>query len=398
MRWIVGLCTVVVLTGVLYAAVGDLTPVAVEPGEALQIVGLSGLPNSFTKPTPGDGTVSPRATVVVLKSASPPGISVKAAIDSQSPDAKAPDVVRLNFAGSGGFEGNPAIPLSGRKEGPVFSGKLKPTTIQVQRDGKVIPVTIDGHYTKQPGYRYLVLRAGTALAGKCRFGEKVYDVRVVDGNANLTCGDKTTPRAAMGSNRSPGRGDTLVVDYGGSISRSFYGHPALVDGLWYDVKLSEDGAKISATPADIKTATLKIPNDNWSLRLAGKKHVLTVSGSDKPVTIPADTYTMVQFAQDAKDDDGKESWLVFDARWVSKKRIFKASPGQTVELAVGTPLTAKVECKVHGRAVSMNLKIVDASGEEGDYLVKSESGRPDPKMEVFDAEGKKVYSGNFEYG
>ena len=36
------------------------------------------------------------------------------------------------------------------------------------------------------------------------------------------------------------------------------GHPALVDGVWYDVKLSEDGAKISAGPADILMGKLKI--------------------------------------------------------------------------------------------------------------------------------------------
>jgi len=374
----------------LKAEIGDMVAVATRPNEALQVVSLAA--RAFSRATAGNGTVHANATVVSFGSASAPKVGM-AAIDAQSPDAKLPDVVRLDFSCSGNFTGKATIPLVGSRQGSEFTGTIGPTTIRIERDGKVIPMTVVGDYVKQPGgHRYFRLSVGTALEGKCRFGKNVYTVRVVDGNGNLKYGDKTTPRAAMGANRTPGRGDTLVVDYGDSTKRFFYGHPALVDGVWYDVKLSEDGTKISAKPADIETAKLKIDNDNWSVRLAGRRHVLNIDGGKEPLVIPADTYTFVQYAQEGNTEDGRKCWLVFDARWARKKRTFQASPGQTVEVAIGPPLTARIDCSVLGRIVSMEFKITDASGEQGDYYLSLESDSPVPQVEVRDAAGNVIHT------
>jgi hypothetical protein len=311
----------------------------------------------------------------------------------------------LDFTNKGEFEGAPAVPLVDERTRGSSNGQIGPAVIQVVRNGKTIPVTVSGSYQKSASYRHLTLDMGTALEGTCQFGKKTYPLRIIDGNNNLRCGDVVTsgPQAFMGKVA----GDSLAIDTGDgkfktSVRKSYYGQPALVDGVWYDVAISTDGTKVTAEPAKIESAKLKIAHDEWRIRLAGAKYVLTLSGSGDPVEIPADHYVVLEFRQSVKDETPRGAALTSGGKG-GKAARFKAPPGETTELAIGAPLTASItltasiKAKTHGRAVSMDFKLTDASGAEA-TVAPNKGGRPTPKVEVLDSEGKRVHSGNFEYG
>jgi hypothetical protein len=67
MRWIAGLWSIVVLGGALCADVGDLTPVAIDPDQALQTYHSCVAKDDFSKPTKDDGTVNKRAGVASFR-------------------------------------------------------------------------------------------------------------------------------------------------------------------------------------------------------------------------------------------------------------------------------------------------------------------------------------------
>ena len=85
--------------------------------------------------------------------------------------------------------------------------------------------------------------------------------------------------------------------------------------------------------------------------------------------------------------------------WMGKAKTFDVGAGQTVEVAVGSPLKAAVKAAVKGRSVAFTLAVTDASGTAVDYATGAEGARlPEPKLLVSDADGKEVYRCTLEYG
>ena len=402
MKRLLVLCVLLMLPTGLEADVGDLTPVPSEPNLSLQRADLRAGPRNFANRTDGDGTISRHAVIATFRL--PSGPPLKVAIDSKSADAKAPEVIRMDFTGEGKFQDTPVVPLVAHQSGRNFHARIGPATIQVQRNGKSIPVRVSGQYNKGAGYRNLSLRLATALQGDCRFGDKTYRVRIIDCDNNLQCRDKAKTSTRRGKVTGIRMGDTLAVDtgegkFGESVATSFYGQPVLVDGTWYDVTVSPDGTKVTAEPSNIKSAILKIPHDKWQISLAGKKSILVLSGSQEAVEIPADFYTIVDFQQYGEVKDGFRAQLTTGREELSRGRAktFNAPEGETAEPVVGTPLVASIKAKVRRRAVQMDFRIVDASGASVDLSLGGGS-QVTPKLEVRDATGKKVHTGKFEYG
>ena len=105
-----GLLGVVLLAAsAVCADVGDLTPIDCGPEHALLQQYLYVLPQQFAKPAADSGTVSPRAVVATLSGGSQHAgaTTIKVAIDSTEPNAKVPNVLRLDFTGKGKFSSSP---------------------------------------------------------------------------------------------------------------------------------------------------------------------------------------------------------------------------------------------------------------------------------------------------
>ncbi len=404
-----GLAALVAVAIPIRAEVGDLQPVACPAASALMARPLYAQAQNFAKAPEGCGTVNPHAVVATLRSGD---LVIKVAIDSAKADAATPDVLRLDFSGAGKFADAAVVPLKMQPTGGDYvNASFGPTTVSIQRDGKAIPVSVEGSYNKSSTYRYLNMFLGTGMDGRCAFGDKTYPVRIVDGNHNLRFGDTPNVFQQGGRVRSRAGGpqlsaDTLIVDTGEgfdqSKTKSFFGQPVLVDGAWYDVKLSEDASKISAKPSEAKTGTIQIPQKQWTAKFIGGKYVLVLSGTDKPVAVPADSYVIADYQITIPGQSGLPSAMLMAGRMAlygQEGKLVEVPEGQTVSIPIGPPLTGSIQASQSGRTVNFSLKLADAAGSSVDYLTLA-GGRqpPEPHVEVFDKAGKSVYTGKMQYG
>ncbi len=394
-----GLCILLVLTTVLHAEVGDLTPVACRPGQAVFVRHLMARRGQFSKRMKDDGTVSPQAEIATFKTGSD---IIKVAVDSKSPDAKAPDLFRFDFTGKGKFHDKPVVPLKGRVRRGRFNGTTGMVTIQVQHDGGKIPVTLYGHYMKRGDVRYFRLVLSTAMEGSCRFGEKTLRVRLIDGNNNTRCNDKIRINMQDGKIRGMIPGDTILIyaDGGAPAQKALIGQTVKVNGKWYRPNVSPDGLKISAEPVKVKTGKIRIPHKRWSGTLIGMNYLATLSGSDKAIEMPVGQYVVARYTEyrpGTGKGKRKEERLIRQGQDVveGKGKVFEVTEGKVTEVSVGSPMTACMDVRQVERKVRFTLNLADASGGSVRYLAP----RPaPPAIEVHDAAGKKVYSVKMRFG
>ncbi|HET6428630.1 MAG TPA: hypothetical protein VFJ30_09485 [Phycisphaerae bacterium] len=392
-----------------HGGVGDLTPVAIQPGEALSSQPLYASQGEFGKPAADCGTVNPHAVVATMRSGR---LTIQAAVDSTQADAKAPDVVRLDFTGEGKFGDGCAVPLKAAREGSQtgrFQARFGPATVRIRRGEQMVPVIVSGEYYKSGSYRRLTLSVGAAVEGACRFGGKTYKVRVIDGDNNVGFGDAAEAAMRAGKLRALAPGDTLAIDTGDgtfqrSVIQSLYGQPVLVDGQWYDVRVSQDGAKIAAEPVPVEAGRIRIDHPRWKARLVGAKHILCLTGGKDPIPVPADRYVFLDYTEFGLDADGEAAQLMCRGReaYSGTAKAFDVPAGSTTEIVVGSPLTATIDVQHRsGSDYSLSLKLLDASGARVDGLTvpSLRSGRPDPpKVDILNAGGERVYSSTLEYG
>ena len=138
-----------------------------------------------------------------------------------------------------------------------------------------------------------------AADGACDFGNKSHKVRLIDGTSNMSFADPVKVVKAGAGMPVHLVGDTVLIDTDdGTFTKSvkiYYGQPANIDGKWYQVSVSADGAKVTAAAADVTTGTVKIDHPSWTATFVGSKYHQTVSGDANPVTLPADTYTITNY-------------------------------------------------------------------------------------------------------
>ena len=409
MRTSVGLCILLSLAASVHGAAGELRPVEFQPGQALRQQGLNAYGQRFAKRTAGDGTVNEHAMVAVVRSGEP---AMRVAVDAKSPDAKAPDVVRLDLAGKGRFDDETVVPLAGTQQGTTFHGQVGPATIRVRIGGRTIPVRVTGSYYRSNTYRHLALMLGTAAEGDCRFGGKTRRVRIVDGDSNLRIGDPATRTKSGSRVVGLGAGDTLVIDqgdgtFGGSVLRTYLGSPVLMDGVWYEVTVTGGGTKVAAKPLALKTGRIRVPHEQWSATFIGEKSFLTVTGGKGPVSLPADRYIITDYRETVEVGDGKMATLSRSGRreaYAGKARVFDVPADKTTDIAVGSPLSAGLAISKPGgifsaRQVRIDLELTDSSGAAIGGLTVPGVGRPAcPTVSVFDAKGSPVYNCKLEYG
>ncbi len=355
------------------------------------------------------GLVNSQARIARFGSDSTPMVM---AIDSSKADAKAPDLMRLNFFGKVDFKDAPTVPLQIRPTGSdkTFHAVIPPTVIKIKDKGKTIPITVKGIYRKTESYRFARLQFGLVVQGKCKFGDKIYTVRISDRNGNFNFNSTDCPKLIGGKIRGiRGRGinaDSVAIDISDGKSKApvvaFLGQPVLVDGKWYKLEFTSSSMKIRAALVKVGTGMIKVDHDNWSATLIGAKHLLNVKGGREPIAVPADEYAIANYSEltapGAKGRPGKISvgWRLRDGQ---KAKIVAVPAGKTTDVAVGSTLQAEVEVKQYSGTVRLNLKLTDANSGAVESLSLPGGRRPKaPKVTVYDAEGNEVYKCTLEYG
>jgi len=382
------------------ALAGPLTPVACDPAAALSARPLYVTTFNFSEGTPG--LVSKQAMV---GSCSGNGWAFSLAIDCSQAGASAPDVVRFDFAGKGTFAGAPTAPLklaSSRVQG-VYTGTFGPTVVKAAINGSTIPVTVSGQYMKSGSIRRMELTLGTALEGKCRFGDRELAVRIVDGDNNMKPGNPWQKRA-FGKNVAIVPGDTILVDLGdGSLTKDVrkacYGSPIEVGGKWYQIAASADGKQVAATAVQIAGGKLRVDHPAWSAMLMGDKFVLPLDGDTQLVSVPAGEYELRSYAESSAPNAAGQRASLGVAIVPGPGAKVTVEAGKTTELAIGSPINAKVRVSKNGQDIIFTLVLTDAGGRPITSLT-TYGGQtpPKPTIIITDAAGKQVYQNSLEYG
>ncbi|NLF32906.1 MAG: hypothetical protein GX591_18715 [Planctomycetes bacterium] len=386
------------------AVTADLRPGVAKPELRLRRDAVYLVDNTFAKPAEGAGTVHAGAMTAARRDAK---VRIAVAIDATTPEAPAPDVLRLDFTGQGRFEGAPVVPLkSYPMGGGSFYAPFGPELITVQRGGEILPVWVEGFYNRSRGQRSLWLETATAREGICRFGDRSCAVQVLDGSLNLAVNDRTA-FARDHDHRSIGTiGDTLAIDVGDgsfaadTVVRAFVGQPVQVDGRWYRVTVADDQKSLSAAPWTGPLGHLRIDHDDWWCLLIGDDSAVVVRGGRQDVPVPAGTYEVVEGRQILRGQ--RPGSLAWEAERNVAAATVTIEAGRTAVLAVGAPIALKVRAAVDGRRVSMDLEQLDAAGLPVSGITVGDAARgrrpPAPRLTVTDADGKIVHRGTFDYG
>ena len=392
------------LATALAAWAGELTPVACEADLALGIQPVYVQGTGFKPGQAGSGLVSAQARI---GSASGTGWSFQLAIDSSTADAKAPDVVRLDFTGKGNFAGAPTAALKPMpsSEG-LFRATFGPVEVKAAVNGMQVPMMVSGQYINLNSgqYRQLQLTLGTAMHGKCRFGDRELAVRIVDGDNNLQPGNAWQKRA-FGKNVAVVTGDTVAVDLGDGkfakdVRKACYGSPVEVGGKWYEVTVSQDGKQVSAKQVELASGKVHIDHPKWSCMLIGDKLILPLEGSAEPVAVPAGAYVMRSYEEfSAPNDKGQRARLTVGIPPAGKSSEVTVEAGKTAQIAIGSPLNATVKAVKQAQQVMLSLVLTDAAGRQITGLATYDgSTPPKPQITVKDAAGAQVYQNTLEYG
>lgn len=362
--------------------------------------------SAFEKPGPDACTVHKGAIVATLPFRDG---HMKLAIDATSAEASLPDVLRLDFTGEGRFHDAPTVPIKADHRGDWLHCRAEAETITVELDGQSLPVTIGRFYYRKPtrGARYLRLQLSTVAEGTCRFGDKEYAVRLIDGNNNLRLGDALAVERVDGRVRHIFNGDTVAIDTersgfnGGRGVRVLLGHRAKVDGQWYEIEVSEDGRNISAERVKPEMAELVIDHDEWRATLCGVMYEVQLSGGRTPVKLPADDYSVIRFSQFKPMENGRvKAELQVNGYIPGRLGFFEALGGETTSVKIGEPLTARATFHKQGPTDQywFQAELSDA-GNHGVTHVSLGGGRrpPAPRIDFF-AGDESIGQLSLEYG
>jgi hypothetical protein len=392
------------LATALAAWAGELTPVACEADLALGIQPVYVQGTGFKPGQASSGLVSSLARVGTVSGT---GWSFQLAIDSSTADAKAPDVVRFDGTGKGNFAGAPTAALkpTASSEG-LFRATFGPVEIKAVVNGAQVPMMVSGQYINLNSgqYRQLQLTLGTAMQGKCSFGDRELAVRIVDGDNNLQPGNAWQKRA-FGKNVAVVTGDTVAVDLGDGkfakdVRKACYGSPVEVGGKWYEVTVSADGKQVSAKQVELASGKIHIDHPKWSCMLIGDKLILPLDGSAEPVAVPAGAYVMRSYEEfSAPNDKGQRAHLIVGIPPAGKSSEVTVEAGKTAQIAIGSPLNATVKAVKQAQQVMLSLVLTDAAGRPITSLATYDGTQPSqPQVTVKDAAGAQVYQNSLEYG
>jgi len=393
---------------------GALTVIARPPkADPLRPIALSS--KSFAPLGKSFGAINADAVMTKITAES---LTLAVGIDSAKPDSEKLDLIRLDFSGAGEFVGKPSFPLKrivtgAGKKSAVSVYAFGPVATQALHDGRKIPVFVEGVCMQNDGeVKELHISAGVVAEGSCRFGGKVYGVRIIDADGRLGINDAPSAAdAEQDASGAPGTQewnldavDVAAIDTNGEkFNRGAVhialGRIALIDGKWYRVSVSESGSKISAERIAVETGSVVAAHENWAATLIGEKYTLSLRGGKKPVPAPAGRYLIRRY---------RERVLLSGAPRAAVLRVeadrdspedgvsLRVAAGKTARLKIGSPVLLKAKADTMGGGYAFGFSMTDESGMKASISLPG--APPAPVVNVVDAKGKQVYSGNMEYG
>ncbi len=353
----------------------------------------------FGEPSPGCGTVHPQVRVVTLRVGDQ---NVSIALDADKADAPFYDVIRLDLTGKGDFHDALRIPRiylsrqTTKAQQKEFKYQFAERFPSLSFGGRQIAAGVFIEYKEgdslgssaELGYCF-----STCAVAECRFGDKVYKVRFYDRGGNLSVRDAEDPR----NTERPWFAffDAFYVDcYGDGnkllkftnvrrdlirsdgrlwainrerIPRAIYSQPVLVDGRWWDVRVSDDGCRVSAEPCTRPMAWIQLEHPFWKITLFGEDSLLWVQGGKEPVPVPAGQYKVYFFKEYlAPDPDFTSDVLEVNAgseQDLHRERMtLDLKAGTTTRVQLGSPIRARARVTQKSGALLFKIDVTDVAG------------------------------------
>ncbi len=415
---------VVLAVGVGWAGGGELAPVACEPDLAVfPAVMLQG--SVADKAGTGVAGLSSRAITGELILRAKPGStnesSIRFALDYSKEDAANPDLLLIDFNGSGKFDPAKAIALRPTKtprKSIDYQADFGPAGASALRQGKTFPLLLRGAVLRlQQGpntKQYMVvISIAPAIQGKCRFGQTEHTLRLIDNTGDFRFDCKGAYDRKKPGPMGIGTGDIVLVDttdssFARPAAKAFYGQPVRLDGQWYNLTISADGNKVVAEKLDLPTGQLQTDADKWELILHHNGQLTMFVGDSAPLSIPAGQYNIVYCRRwSTPNAQGQRSWLLaMDRQFLMGKdspSSITIAPEKKLLLPIGAPLSTSMTATPKGGTVEFSLKTPTIQPGLSVATVVGNSGDPysqanQPKVRLTDANGKVIDELTMEYG
>ena len=294
--------------------------------------------------------------------------------------------------------------------------------------------------SQPPSSGYMRLRAGWYLEGEVELEGAHHKIGLYDGDANFQIGDIGEPRTYTSAGQqswSFGAADSFLMDVDGSGSfdkngmqaeNSPFGRVLYLGSKPYRVSVAKDCASMNIEPwPQVELATVSLEPQAKAVSYVslaweqpgGKWQLIRPNAADGKISVPAGNYRLYGCA--LAGGAGQERVMTTGTQREPKTPVAFA-PGQPNKLTCGAPLNVNVTTSIRAatrldellgrssaptriepgaRVVAINAKLTGADGEIYSTFGQGQNFTADPPKPTYvisDTSGKKIASGNLEYG
>ena len=377
--------------------IGELAYVRAAPPDGIDTasieVNVNGREN-FKKPAANSGTVNPNALVVTLRRAP---LVLAVALDNDKPEARTFNLARLDFTGKGDFRNAPVIPqerVGYDQDKKEFCYVFSKDRVNVKVGERVYSLAVSMLYIETPNERSLRVQIDASAEGVCMFGSKAHKIRFCDGTSNLRFDDVAKPVFEDGRYKKKEAGDSFFVDLGNGKFRKFayglYGHPVAVDGAVWNVKLSPDGSQVTAEPYPGPTGMVHLNHPAWRALLARPGMIVVLYGDAVAIPLPVGRFELNELEEWLTPDAG-EPRAKISVHSSSGGDFIDIKPGETLDLAAGSPVVVWVKATQEGDTVRLLFHTTDVTARRWvDIRSAQNQWAPPAVVTIRDAAGRKV--------
>ncbi len=334
-----------------------------------------------------------RKLLMAMASVDPPKLYADTDFDNDLSDEKA-------------FEGkiqkpNPKGP-SFRRRQTVFQFGPIPLARRDDEKGQRTKIVVRWYR----GQSYVYLFPTEFRTGKVRLGKRSCKVVLIDGDLDGRYNSVFAGMSPSGQ-RTP-RPDFLGIDldqngeFANSGMDSWEQRPLTrmieLDGRYYNLTASPDGAKLRIAKATPKMGTLAMQDRDLQALLMCDSGYVCIRGSEGKMNVPVGKYRAVYGFLSRTDEEGAK-WTLTCGRGMGKLTDFEVREGQVLKFNAGAPIALKADVRKRGSTVSIGFSAVGQAGENYAGGAQKDGKRPPPpKLKILDEKGKVLSQGTFEYG
>jgi hypothetical protein len=315
--------------------------------------------------------------------------------------------------------------------------------------------------SKDFSYAGVQINSAAYREGDITLDGKKHHLVLIDFNSNGRFDDQfkiSDQITRSGDQLYPEQGDMLYVDP--DQNRAGYSSPfdatsnpsqhyvskmVVIDGKYYDLKVSIAGDKITLDPSSVKLGNVTNPNEQFGAVIYGDNGFLKISGGkDKPVPVPAGDWKLLSYTiniseskepakpEEKKEESKKTSSLealgkavesvlgggglvvsrpggllrgnsIVTAQATAKYKPVTVREGETVEMPFGPPYKPIVSVDyVQGgttnKEARLGMSLTGSAGEVVSNMMVGGSRPEKPEFTIKDPKGEVVQTGSFEYG